>query len=237
MGWLILIVVLVCVGGFLFYASYSIRSGVYVKALCKGETDKRVVCLTFDDGPDPKHTPQVLDVLKKYQAPAAFFCVGEKVLENQELFKRMVKEGYYIGNHTHKHSWTFPFLSFKKMYDEILKGEDALYTYADPLSAFRPPFGVTNPTIARVTDELGYTIIGWSIRSFDTRRESEDRVFRRIIRQIEPGAVILLHDRLPGCASLVARLLEYLKTIDYEVIPLDTMFYLPRPFEKEYDNE
>ena len=59
MGWLLLIVVLVCVGGYLFYASYSIRSGVYVKALCKGETDKRVVCLTFDDGPDPKHTPQV----------------------------------------------------------------------------------------------------------------------------------------------------------------------------------
>lgn len=58
-------------------------------------------------------------------------------------------------------------------------------------------------------------------------------MFRRIIRQVRPGAVILLHDRLPGCASLLARLLEYLKTINYEVIPLDKMFDIPDPNEKE----
>ena len=71
MVWLVFIAVLICMGAFLFYASYSIRSGVYVKALCRGNTDKRVVCLTFDDGPDPQYTPEVLDVLKKYQVQAA----------------------------------------------------------------------------------------------------------------------------------------------------------------------
>ncbi|MCD8135293.1 MAG: polysaccharide deacetylase family protein [Parabacteroides gordonii] len=73
MGWLVFIAVLSGIGAFLFYASYSIRSGVYVKALCRENTDKRVVCLTFDDGPDPRYTPEVLDVLKKYQVQAAFF--------------------------------------------------------------------------------------------------------------------------------------------------------------------
>lgn len=233
MVWLVFIAVLSGIGAFLFYASYSIRSGVYVKALCRGNTDKRVVCLTFDDGPDPQYTPQVLDVLKKYQVRAAFFCIGAKVRENPAVMERIVSEGHHVGNHSDNHTWKFPLLSRKEMCEEAERCEKALLKHTAPILTFRPPFGVTNPTVARLAKDRPYTIIGWSIRSFDTRKESEDKVFRRIIRQVRPGAVILLHDRLPGCASLLARLLEYLKIINYEVIPLDKMFDIPDPNEKE----
>jgi len=233
MVWLVFIAVLICMGAFLFYASFSIRSGVYVKALCRGNTDKRVVCLTFDDGPDPRYTPEVLDVLKKYQVQAAFFCIGAKVRENPAVMRRIASEGHHVGNHSDSHSWKFPFLSRKKMRWDVSLCEDSLLSHAGPILTFRPPFGVTNPTVAWLVDDMRYTIIGWSIRSFDTRGESEDKVFRRIIKQIEPGSVILLHDRMPGAASLLTRLLEHLKTINYEVIPLDKMFDIPDPYGKE----
>lgn len=233
MMWFIVLVavVIVGIGAFLIYASFNIGSGVYVKALCKGDTKERVVSLTFDDGPDGRYTPELLDVLKAYQVPASFFCIGQKVTEHPETVRRMWKEGHLIGTHSNTHSWKFPFYSEDKMLDDLM---DAL----DPLSrnvkksilCFRPPFGITNPTVARAVKMMEYTVVGWSIRSYDTCDTSEDRIFRRIVRQLHPGAIILLHDRMPGCASLVARLLEHLKTIDYKVIPLDKMFDIPDPY-------
>lgn len=233
MVWLLSFIVLACVGGFLFYASYSIGSGVYVKALCKGQTSDRVICLTFDDGPDPEYTPPVLDVLKRYQVPAAFFCIGDKARENPAILRRIVSEGHHVGNHSDGHAWTFPLLSYKEMRADVISGENTLKALAGPIRTFRPPFGVTNPTIRRLVDDLRYTVIGWSIRSFDTRGESEEKVFHRIVRQIKPGAVLLLHDRMPGCAALLARLLEHLKSINYQVVALDEMFNILNPNEKK----
>ena len=233
MGWMIFVLLFVCVCLYFVYAS-SIGSGVYGQAMCKGNRQRRAVCLTFDDGPEPIYTTQVLDVLKKYQAPAAFFCIGEKINQHSPIIKRIVEEGHHIGNHSYCHSWKFSFFSRDKMYLDLRDYEDNILVVSKaPTHTFRPPFGVMNPTVVRVARELNYTIIGWSIRSFDTRGESEDRVFRRIIRQIEPGSVILLHDRLPGCASLLTRLLEHLKAINYEVIPLDKMFEMPNLCQHE----
>lgn len=231
---IVLVAVIVSIGAFLFYASFNIGSGVYVKALCKGDTKERVVSLTFDDGPDARYTPELLDVLNAYQAPAYFFCIGSKAEKNREIMDRLFRDGYYTGNHSYAHSWKFPFYSDKEMEDDWCQAEDVLlHTSQGAVLCFRPPFGVTNPRIARVAKELEYTVIGWSIRSYDTIDKSEDRIFRRIVRQLHPGAVILLHDRMPGCASLVARLLEHLKTIDYKVIPLNEMFDIPNPYDEE----
>lgn len=233
MVWLLSFIVLVCLGGFLFYASYNIASGLYVKALCKGDRSDRVICLTFDDGPDPEYTPQVLDVLKRYQISAAFFCIGEKARENPEILRRIVSEGHHVGNHSNGHTWNFPLLSYQEMREDVLSCENILKTQMGQIRTFRPPFGVTNPTVRRLVNELRYTVIGWSIRSFDTRGEPEDKVFRRIARQIKPGSVLLLHDRMPGCAALLTRLLEHLKSINYQVVTLEEMFYNPHPNEKK----
>lgn len=208
----------------LFYASYSIRSGVYLKAFCGVKTERKIVSLTFDDGPDPLHTPRVLDILKKYNVSATFFCIGEKAQAHPALIQRIVREGHLAGNHSWAHTAYFPLLCREKMYGELVKTQVLLEELTgQPVTLFRPPFGVTNPVVAAVTKKLALKVVGWNIRSFDTRGERTEKIIKRITRQLKPGAVVLLHDRLPQSGELLEKLLQYLNAENYEVVRIDEM--------------
>lgn len=212
-------------GFLLFYASYSIRAGFYLKALCRAKKKEKVVALTFDDGPHQVHTAEVLDVLKEYRAPATFFCIGSQAEKYPDVVRRISAEGHTVGNHSYRHTGRFPFYSVKNMEKDLRLTQRILERITGrPVTLFRPPFGVTDPTIAKVVKKTGYRTIGWNIRSFDTRGESPERIFRRIVRRLEPGSVILLHDRLPGSAALLKRLLDELKEQQYRIISLEEMF-------------
>lgn len=214
----------ICAAIFLFYASYSIGSGIYVKAFCRKKTTEKIVALTFDDGPDPQYTPQVLDVLKKHHVQAAFFCIGQKAEMHPEIVQRIQAEGHLVGNHSYEHSNCFPLLPSKKMQDDLGHAQEILQQITGvPMLFFRPPFGVTNPTIAKAVRRLNYTTIGWSIRSLDTRKAAPHKMLRRITRRLSPGAVILLHDRMPDCPALLQNLLEYLHENNYKVIRVDKL--------------
>lgn len=224
------ILLLLVAGGiaFLFYASFSISSGIYIKALCRAKTTEKIVALTFDDGPAPASTPEVLDVLKRYQVPATFFCIGRESDEYPELSQRIQAEGHCIGNHSYEHSCFFPFYPKWKMFGDLCCAHETMRdTIGKNMTLFRPPFGVTNPTLAAVLKRMGYATIGWDVRSFDTWRDSEDKIFCRIIKGIRPGSVILLHDNLPGCAALLTRLLDHLEETGYKVVSVNEMFDLP----------
>ncbi|MDL2209150.1 polysaccharide deacetylase family protein [Parabacteroides sp. OttesenSCG-928-O15] len=224
MVWGLLIVCILAIGAFLFYASYSIASGVYLKAFCRANTREKVVALTFDDGPDPVQTPLVLDLLSRYQAKASFFCIGEKAAQYPEIVRRMHREGHLVGNHSLKHKNSFPFTPYRKMLSDLTQTQEMLEGIIEtPVTFFRPPFGVTNPTVGKAVRTLGYTTIGWSVRSLDTRGESVDRIMKRITKQIRPGAVILLHDRLPDSVELLTALLEYLQANGYKVKRVDEL--------------
>lgn len=206
---------------FLVWASASIRSGVYLKAFCREKTSDKVVYLTFDDGPSGAETEAVLDVLKARGAVATFFIIGKNVKGQEPLLRRILAEGHSVGIHTFSHANTFSLYSKRLMVNDI----DECKSILDRLSGrdvrlFRPPFGVVNPTIAYAVKKLGLETVGWSIRSFDTRDyhqddKSRNLVLDRIIRQLEPGSVILLHDRLPGESALVSRLLDFLDAAGY----------------------
>lgn len=206
---------------FLVWASASIRSGVYLKAFCRAKTADKVVHLTFDDGPAGAETEAVLNVLKARRAVATFFIIGKNVSGQEPLLGRILAEGHSVGIHTFSHANTFPFYSKRLMVNDIVDCKSIL----DRLSGrdvrlFRPPFGVVNPTIAYAVKKLGLETVGWSIRSFDTRDyrqddKSRNLVLDRIIRQLKPGAVILLHDRLQGESVLVSRLLDLLDAAGY----------------------
>ena len=206
---------------FLVWASASIKSGVYLKAFCREKTADRVVYLTFDDGPAGAETEAVLDVLKARGAVATFFIVGKNVTGQEPLLRRILAEGHSVGIHTFSHANTFPFYSKRLMVNDIVECKSIL----DRLSGrdvrlFRPPFGVVNPTIAYAVKKLGLKTVGWSIRSFDTRDyhqddKSRNLILDRIIRQLKPGSVILLHDRLQGESALVSRLLDLLDAAGY----------------------
>ncbi|MDR1202198.1 MAG: polysaccharide deacetylase family protein [Tannerellaceae bacterium] len=224
---IVIISVLVVIGIYLVYASYRIDSGIYVKALCRKKTDDKIVALTFDDGPDPTNTPPVLDVLRRYSVQATFFCIGKRAEEQPDIIRRIQQEGHLAGNHSYVHTPSFPLFSTARMTADLQQSQQVLERITGTkIILFRPPYGVTNPMVRKVVCKLGYTVIGWSIRSFDTRKEEENRIFNRIVKQIKPGAVILLHDRLPGSAALVMRLLDYLKRQGYKVVRIDKLFEL-----------
>lgn len=236
---------------FMVWASASIRSGVYVRAFCREKTDRKVVYLTFDDGPHPPETERVLDVLRERGARATFFLIGSKVSGNEAVLRRMLEEGHALGLHTYSHAGTFPLLSFDKMLADVNEGKRAVESVAGKkISLFRPPFGVTNPTISKVVRTLGMQTVGWDVRSFDTMfckssehscKQSEHSckssehsckqsgysckqsghdwyvpVVERIMKQVRPGSVILLHDRLDGASELLALLLDSLAASGYE---------------------
>lgn len=236
---------------FMVWASASIRSGVYVRAFCREKTDRKVVYLTFDDGPHPPETERVLDVLRERGARATFFLIGSKVSGNEAALRRMLEEGHALGLHTYSHAGTFPLLSFDKMLADVNEGKRSVESVAGKkISLFRPPFGVTNPTIAKVVRTLGLQTVGWDVRSFDTMfckssehsckssehscrqsgpscKSSEHSckqsgydwyvpVVERIMKQVRPGSVILLHDRLDGASELLALLLDSLAASGYD---------------------
>lgn len=229
---------------FMVWASASIRSGVYVRAFCGEKTDRKVVYLTFDDGPHPPETERVLDVLRERGARATFFLIGSKVSGNEAVLRRMLEEGHTLGLHTYSHAGTFPLMSFGKMLADVNEGKRAVESVAGrKISLFRPPFGVTNPTIAKVVRTLRLQTVGWDVRSFDTvyckpsehscksseysckqsgyscKQSGHDwyvPVVERIMKQVRPGSVILLHDRLDGASELLSLLLDNLAASGYD---------------------
>lgn len=215
---MIIALVAAAVLAFLFYASYSIKSQVYVKALCRVKTTEKVVYLTFDDGPDAEQTPQVLDVLKRNNATATFFCIGSRIVGNESLLKRMADEGHQIGIHSFSHANGFPLFGRGRMIADIRQCQQAIeQATGSTTTLFRPPFGVTNPTIGKVVKILNLKTIGWTIRTYDTNGANNAKIARRISRQLRPGAIILLHDRLPQSAERLQMVIEAVRTAGYEV--------------------
>ena len=210
---------------FMVYASYSISSGVYVKAFCKKHTTDKVVSLTFDDGPHPDYTPKVLDILAEWKVEATFFCVGKNVESYPAIVERMQEEGHLVGNHSYSHENNFPLLGVEKMVDELRKTDDLISSLTGmPVHFFRPPFGITNPWVRDAVAKFNYNVIGWSVRSYDTISEDVDAVYDRVVKKITPGAVILLHDRLPFAPELLSRLLQHLSDEGYKVMRVDKLF-------------
>lgn len=205
--------------------SASVRASWYLRMRCRARRAGRRVALTFDDGPDPQRTSAVLDLLARQGVRATFFVVGARAEAHPELVRRMVAEGHVVGNHSYTHSWRFPLRSLGRTVEELRRTGEVLHriTGRQP-RLFRPPFGVTNPTIARAVRRLGLDPVGWSIRSLDTMGQSPERVAARILRRLHPGAVILLHDRCAGSERLIGLLVEGLRSRGLEPVTLPELF-------------
>lgn len=228
--WTVLIaIVLVCAVAFLVWASADISSNVYLKAFCRENTDEKVVYLTFDDGPSPETTGKVLDVLRERNAAATFFLIGRNIPGNEDIVRRIVAEGHSVGIHSDCHKNTFPLMSLRKMTADVLLCRTKLENVVGrPVTLFRPPFGVANPTIGKVVRQNGLKTVGWNVRSYDTvdynKKGGHDRILARIGKRLSPGSVILLHDRLEGEDELLTVLLDLLDCEGYRYdrgLPLD----------------
>jgi len=193
---------------------------MFIKAVCK--TGTKGILLTFDDGPDPTVTPQILEVLKKCKIKAVFFITGKKVAANPELVTKIVQDGHVVGNHTFNHSNFFPIYPVKKMVEEINRTSEIIEkTTGKKVDLFRPPVGITNPNVATAVIKTGKKVIGWSLRSLDTVNTDEKTLKEKILNDIREGDIVLFHDTQVQTAQILDNFIEVCIERGFEFVDAD----------------
>jgi len=222
-GWYILGTLVITWITFLFLASYNICSGVFVSAICSVPVKENLISLTFDDGPC-ETTLTLLRLLKKYNAKATFFIPGSNVAGMENMIAKIHSDGHDIGNHSFSHKSWFPLMNSKKIKNEINKTQEAIRKIVGQTSVyFRPPFGVTNPLIAKALKSFDLKTIGWSIRSMDTTNRSKDTIIRNILNRIQPGDIVLLHDTSKQISHVLEQVLVYCKKENYKPVTISEL--------------
>ena len=156
-------------------------------------TRSNLVALTFDDGPHPEFTVELLRILKHFDAKATFFMVGRIAAQYPEIVKMVAEEGHAIGNHSLTHA-KFPGLDSKERQIEIEHCARILHPHSAKL--FRPPFGEENLSCHRDALRLGYQVITWNVSADDWRRHSSDSIAERLLSLLKAGSIVLMHDNL-----------------------------------------
>ena len=172
-------------------------------------TDHKVIALTFDDGPNPEFTPQILDVLKKHQAKATFFVIGSRIEKYPELAQREVQEGHELANHSYHHPGMSR-ISSVKLREEILQAQEVIFsTTGQRPKAFRPPGGVYNDNIVNTAKEAGYMVVMWcwDQDTRDWKRPGVRKIVDRVVSNAHNGSIVLFHDH-GGDRSQTVKALE-----------------------------
>jgi peptidoglycan/xylan/chitin deacetylase (PgdA/CDA1 family) len=204
--------------------SAFIGIGFFVKSTCKAETNEKIITLTFDDGPDVTNTPILLDILKSHQLKATFFIIGKKVKENEVLVKRIIGEGHIIANHSYSHAYFYDIYSTKKVTEDIqLTNTVIKETTGRTPKLFRPPYGVTNPNIARALKKTGLISIGWNVRSLDTVIQNSEKLYKRVVSQIKPGSILLFHDTGKNTIETLKEIILFTQKNGYKIVGLDEL--------------
>lgn len=177
------------------------------------DADRRVVALTIDDGPDPRHTPTVLALLEQHGIRATFFLIGENAVEHPDLVREIAARGHHIANHT----WTHPdlrHLSEAKVREELERTSELLHrTTGKAPSWFRAPGGDWSPASLKVSAELGMRPMAWSVDPRDWARPGTVVITDRILKDVRPGAIVLNHDGGGDRSQTVAALKAYLPVL------------------------
>jgi peptidoglycan/xylan/chitin deacetylase (PgdA/CDA1 family) len=208
---------------------FILRWRVYVDAIIQGPLRSRGIVLTFDDGPDPKTTPRVLDALDAAKATATFFVIAKKAEKYPEIVREIVKRGHRVGLHAYAHDRFFSLRTPERVKNDLLRGLDVIEKITGERTLlFRPPIGHTNPIIARVVEELDLIVIGWSVSARDgTSGATKEKILSRLRKGIDHGAIVLMHDASerndfePQGPLVLPDLLAMIKNENIEVVPLD----------------
>lgn len=198
-------------------------------AFYRGNPEKKVIYLTFDNGFEAGHTEQILDTLKKEKVKATFFLTGHYLTSASDIVKRIVKEGHTIGNHSDKHpnmarltreGMLKEWQNFDKKLKEITGIERTYYV--------RPPEGVFSTELLEVGNEHGYTHIFWSIafRDWDTdQKKGAEYAYNELVKQLHPGAIILMHTVAEHNADALPDFIKEAKRQGYTFGTLDELVF------------
>ena len=198
--------------------------GVYL-----GDTQEKVIYLTFDAGYENGCTEKILDTLKKHEVSAAFFLVGNYIEKNADLVRRMVSEGHIVGNHTMHHP-DMSRLTRKEDFAAELTGLETLFketTGKELPKYYRPPQGIYSEENLKMAKELGYRTVFWSLAYADWNNDSQptkEQAFEKLLPRIHNGAVVLLHSTSKTNAEILDELLTKWKEMGYSFGTLEELY-------------
>lgn len=188
-----------------YSAPFWIRAIYPRRLVWSVSTEKREVFLTFDDGPVPEATPLVLEILKKYNSKATFFCVGENVEKYPAIFDMLIEEGHAVGNHTFHHvkAWKTDYKSYLNEVEQCRKLVNS--------NLFRPPHGQINFKLARKLKK-DYRIIMWSALTGDYDKNlTGDQCLANAVNNTRPGSIIVFHDSIKARERMEYALPKYIE--------------------------
>ena len=203
---------------------------IYSKAVWKINTSEKKIFLTFDDGPAPEATPWVLNTLKKYNAKATFFCVGDNVKKNPDIYDRIISEGYLTGNHTYNHlrGWT----TSTSTYIENVEKCSALVSS----KLFRPPYGKLSYSQFKILHSK-FSIIMWDVLSADFDKNlSKEKCLKKTIQNTREGSIVLFHDSLKASENLYYTLPKYLQHFSEQGYVFESLDVLTRHSERSEES-
>ena len=198
---------------------------IYPKRIWALPNADNTVYLTFDDGPIPEVTPWVLDTLKKYNAKATFFCIGDNIKKHPEIFKRILAEGHSVGNHTFNHlnGWkteTQSYIDNVSLFEKEIQELNIRYSSLAPrTSLFRPSYGKITSKQANLLQQQGYKIIMWNVLSYDYDTSvSKEQCLQNVLQHIQSGNIVVFHDSIKAQKNLryvLPKVLEYVNEKKY----------------------
>ena len=201
-------------------SSYLTEKDAELYKKAQAEKNKKVVALTFDDGPDGNTTPQALDILAKYKIKATFFVQGKNIAGNESTLKRMQSGGHEVGNH----SWNHPILTKLSLEDakkQLTDTEDAITKVLGKSSKLmRPPYGAISDDIR---NSLDLSFIMWDVDSLDWKSKNEAAILTEIQRQVSNGSIILMHDIHQTSVNSLPKVIEYLQGQGYSFVTVSDL--------------
>lgn len=179
---------------------------LFPKRVWRMPSEVNALYLTFDDGPHPRITNNVLDLLAQYNAQATFFCIGHRVIDHPDVYQRIIGEGHAVGNHTHHH------LNGWKTSDDIYIDDIRQAAGCIDSRLFRPPYGRMSGSQFKEVDRMGMKTVMWTVLSADYEKTlSKEDCAKRALDNICPGAIYLFHDSEKAEVNMMHALSALLK--------------------------
>jgi peptidoglycan/xylan/chitin deacetylase (PgdA/CDA1 family) len=208
-------------------------SSFFLPVISRGTSKRKAVALTFDDGPDPLTTPELLRLLQKHRATATFFVTGSNVVRYPQLAREILAQGHSLANHSFHHDPWAAFRSAQTMQNEISRTQQALRDLGIVALAYRPPMGITSPQLRWVMQQEGMYVVNFSCRAWDGGNRRIKKLSQRILERVRANDILLLHENLP-CASMTVQwsaemdlILTGINAKGLEILPLADLIARP----------
>ena len=219
-----------------FVAPFFPGTSYFLPIITHGEPTQKTVAITFDDGPDPLSTSKLLGLLSKYNVKATFFVSGKNAARYPDLMNAIIQAGHTVGNHTFHHDNFIMLKGKNALKKEIESAQNVLKIYGIRPFVFRPPAGITNPTLGNILVKFGMHCVNFRCRAFDTGNRKIRNLAKKILQRVRPGDIILLHDIIPAkktdntlsdWLNEIEKILVGLKKKGLSILPLSEIIHKP----------